>query len=277
MSAAPPTFSVIIPTRNRPDTLARCLENLAPSAQSLDATSYEVIVSDDGDGDDCRALLARDFPWARYVSGPQRGPAANRNCGAQAAVGEWFVFTDDDTRPDPHWLRAIAEARTGVSVVEGRTVCREGLHSPREHAPVNDAGGNWWSCNLAVRRETFRALRGFDERFRFPHMEDVDFRERALRANTAWHFAPDAVVDHPARRDPWGTGWRRAHEAEVLFAVLHRQPFSIWRCTFNVARARWRTIGRAPCSRDAASAALSWMVETVDILLQWRGWWRAAR
>jgi len=143
------------------------------------------------------------------------------------------------------------------------------------HAPVNERGGYWWSCNLALRHTAFAALGGFNERFRVPHMEDTDLRERAFAAKLPWRFAPDAVVDHPARRDPWGTGWRPMHEAEVLFASLHRRPFPLWRCALNVTRTRWRAIGRAPLTPDAASAALSWAVEMADILVQWRGWWRA--
>ncbi len=277
MTAAAPILSVVVPTRNRPETLVRCLDRLAPGAQSLDASQYEVIVADDGGAAETRALLSRAYPWARHVTGPQRGPASNRNAGARATTGEWLVFTDDDTLPDRDWLGTIAAASDGVDVVEGRTVCRAGLRSPREHAPVNERGGYWWSCNIAVRRTAFDALGGFDERFRVPHMEDVDLRERALAAKVPWRFAPDAVVDHPPRREPWGTAWGRVHAAEVLFSTIHHRPFRLGRRLIDVTRVRWRSIMRAPFSRDGASAALSWMVELVDIVWCWRGWWRALR
>ena len=43
-----PSFSVVIPTCERNDLLARCLERLAPGAQRFSADRYEVIVTDDG-------------------------------------------------------------------------------------------------------------------------------------------------------------------------------------------------------------------------------------
>src|SRR5579862_6697110 len=45
-SAATPVISVVIPTRHRNDLLSRCLDCLAPGAQTLSAGQYEVIVSD---------------------------------------------------------------------------------------------------------------------------------------------------------------------------------------------------------------------------------------
>ena len=119
MTAAAPRVSVVIPTRQRLASLASCLERLAPGTQTLDRTRYEVVVSDDGDTGDTRALLERSFPWARYCAGPRRGPASNRNAGVRASRGEWIAFTDDDTLPDPDWLEQLLAASAGVRAVEG--------------------------------------------------------------------------------------------------------------------------------------------------------------
>jgi GT2 family glycosyltransferase len=277
MSAPATLVSVIVPTRDRPDALARCLALLAPGVQVLDASRYEVVVTDDGSSDVARDLIASRFAWARHVTGPRRGPAANRNAGSRAGHGDWVAFTDDDTLPDRDWLETLVAMSEGVDVVEGRTTCRDGVRSPREHAPVNDSGSRWWSCNLAVRRSAFDRLGGFDERFRIPHMEDVDLRERALAAKIPWRFAPGAVVDHPPRRERWGVAWDAVHQAEVLFAVIHSRRFPLWRCLLEVTRTRWRAIARAPFSTDAVSAAVSWAIESVSVVVRWRGWWRTAR
>ena len=45
--STPKLISVVIPTRDRNETLARCLDRLAPCAQSLSHDLYEVVVSDD--------------------------------------------------------------------------------------------------------------------------------------------------------------------------------------------------------------------------------------
>src|SRR5215216_2945474 len=105
-------ISVIIPTRHRNDALSECLRNLAPGCQTLAPAAYEVIVCDDGVTSSAETLIKSDFPWARWLQGPRQGPAANRNCGASEASGDWFVFTDDDCLPSPQWLERFSEAMT---------------------------------------------------------------------------------------------------------------------------------------------------------------------
>ena len=50
-------ISVVVPTCHRNDLLARCLEGLAPGAQTLPADQYEVIVTDDGTRSTAEALI----------------------------------------------------------------------------------------------------------------------------------------------------------------------------------------------------------------------------
>lgn len=271
---AAPRISVVIPTRHRPASLASCLDRLSPSAQTLAAAEYEVVVADDGDTGDARDLLAQRFPWAKYATGPRRGPASNRNAGVQATRGEWIAFTDDDTLPDRDWLEQLLVASHGVDAVEGRTVCRVGIRSPREHAPVNEAGGRWWTSNLAMRRDTFDRIGGFDERYRVPHMEDADLRERAFAASVPWRFAPQAIVDHPPRRERWGTDTAQWHVAHMLFAAIHRRPHTLARNLRAVARGRLHAIARAPFSADGASACVSAAVELGMMVFCWSSWRR---
>ena len=110
MTASAKLISVVIPTRDRNEQLARCLDRLAPCAQSLSHDQYEVIVSDDSAHAAARELLFDRYPWVRWTGGPRRGPAANRNAGARVARGEWLVFTDDDCLPEFGWLEGLAGA-----------------------------------------------------------------------------------------------------------------------------------------------------------------------
>jgi glycosyltransferase involved in cell wall biosynthesis len=135
-------FSVIIPTCHRNADLAACLRLLAPGAQSLPAADYEVIVSDDGRTSTAEAMVKQQFPWARWVPGPQRGPASNRNCGARSAGGKWLVFTDDDCLPSRDWLAAYAAAATDEArVLEGKTVACGFRDRLDMECPVNETGG----------------------------------------------------------------------------------------------------------------------------------------
>jgi glycosyltransferase involved in cell wall biosynthesis len=53
VESSPPTFSIVIPTYNRADFLAQCLDSVL--AQSI--TDWECIVVDDGSTDHTRALV----------------------------------------------------------------------------------------------------------------------------------------------------------------------------------------------------------------------------
>lgn len=198
--------AVVIPTYKRNDLLALCLNALAPGVQTLPAERYRVVVTDDGPpGENAEAMIAEQFPWAHWTQGPRRGPAANRNHGASQVTTDWIVFTDDDCIPDPEWLQAYASAITArpeAEVLEGKTVCREGLNSPLLEAPVNETGGYLWSCNMAIKRFVFEEMRGFDESFPAPASEDVDFRRRLQAHGYTFPFLADAVVNHPPRSVP---------------------------------------------------------------------------
>lgn len=194
-----PTFSVLIPTCNRPELLAKCLETVSGDSD----TDAEVIVSDDGECGVPQALKLR-FPAVTFLKGPRRGPAANRNLAAGAAHGEWLAFIDDDCTARPGWLDAFHEATQTAGkdmVLEGRTVSEARPARLLEFSPENLTGGYLWSCNFAIRRSQFDAVGGFDEGFPYPHMEDVDLRERLLEAGATLEFVSKAEVFHPRRID----------------------------------------------------------------------------
>jgi glycosyltransferase involved in cell wall biosynthesis len=121
-------FSVIIPTCNRNDNLARCLEALQEAENVLQFERRdlccEVIVSDDGPAPNAEGLIAEKFTWAKWIDGPKRGPAVNRNNSAKNASGEWLVFVDDDCIPSATWLAAFAifAETEEYPVLEGKTI-----------------------------------------------------------------------------------------------------------------------------------------------------------
>lgn len=273
-----PRFSVIVPTRDRNDLLSLCLARLAPGSQTIAAEQYEVIVTDDSASEAARALVSSVFPWARWVPGPRRGPAANRNSGAASATGELVVFIDDDCLPEPELLSGYAAAlRADIAVYEGRITCRDGVTSPMQTAPENLTGGTLWSCNFAMRREAFARIGGFDARFPLAHMEDVDMRDRILAAGLAVEFIPGASVDHPPRRLPWGARLARMHQAGVLYMVLHPPIRGLPWFLQNQLRARVSRVLRMPFSLDSLNALASVPVELATIALRWRHWLTWAR
>lgn len=223
-------ISVIVPTCHRNDLLGRCLECLAPGTQALQGSFYEVVVTDDGSRETAERMIFERFPWVRWVEGPRRGPACNRNNGARHASGEWLCFTDDDCLPAPGWLAAYEAAIRndggGADVLEGRTLAGRPL-AYDEHAPINERGGVFWSCNLAVSRTFFQKVGGFDANFPFAHQEDVDFARRLNAHGAVAVFVPEATVVHPPRKGRGLLASIRQEESSVYLAAKHRLP--VWR------------------------------------------------
>lgn len=115
--------TVAVCTRDRPEDLERCLDALM--ALPDDGQHYLVI-------DNCpateatRELVAR-FPRVRYVREPRPGLDVARNRALREATTDVVAFADDDSVPDPGWLRALMRNFT-----DGMVLCVTGLTLPLE-------------------------------------------------------------------------------------------------------------------------------------------------
>jgi GT2 family glycosyltransferase len=217
-------FSIIIPTYQRNDLLAKCLDRLAPGVQTLSADQYEVIVSDDGRETTAESMIKEQYDWVKWLKGPQKGPAANRNNGAKYAQGEWLVFTDDDCLPDPQWLEAYSKAivkQPDCLVFEGRTYVDQPKSSLADTAPLNETGGYLWSCNFAMEKQLFESLGGFDERFPYAAMEDVELRLRLTKLEYRFDFVPLASVLHPWRNQGSWKKLKQHGESVLIYLSIH--------------------------------------------------------
>lgn len=219
-----PLFSLIIPTFHRNDSLAKCLDRLAPGEQTLAAEQYEVIVTDDGINTTAEQMVREHFSWVKWIAGPCKGPAANRNNGAQCAAGDWLAFIDDDCLPDSGWLEAYATAIEQIPsclVFEGYTYVDRARLSLAEVAPGNETGGYLWSCNFLIKRILFEEISGFDERFPYAAMEDVDLRLRLTKAGYAFSFIKEASVCHPwSTVDRWNK-FKQHQVSTLIYLSIH--------------------------------------------------------
>ena len=244
MGTRAPTYTVVVPTFERPDALERCLDALG--AQTLERDRFEVIVVDDGSREPPRAVVARAAAAldVRLLEQPNAGPATARNTGARAAHGEYVVFTDDDCRPDPEWLRAIdaAAASHPGCAIGGRVAnaLGDGLYSTAsqllieflyEYFNVDETGGRFFiTSNLALPARAFHDIGGFDVSFPLAAAEDRDLCDRWREAGLAMIYCESAVVHH-------------AHALGLR--SFCRQHFSYGRGAFHLHRARARR-GEAP-------------------------------
>jgi GT2 family glycosyltransferase len=209
--------SVIVPVHDRAALTRRCLEAVLPSLPA----GCEAIVVDDASADDTPRVLS-DFGEAIRTVRLSRnaGFAGACNAGAEAASGETLVFLNNDTEPQPGWLRALLgyaedhpEAavvgakllypKTGAvqhaGVVFGQDGYPHNLYAgfPPDHPAVDRPRrlqAVTGAC-LLVRRQAFDRAGGFDTGFA-NSLEDVDLCLRIGEEGGEVHYCPAAEVVH---------------------------------------------------------------------------------
>lgn len=247
------TFSIIIPTYNRPAALKACLESLL--ALEYPRELFEVIVVNDG-GVELTAVISPLQPQLtlRLFNLPHGGPAKARNLGAQQARHQIIAFTDDDCRPAPDWLNRLADglAQLNCEAVGGRAVTPVS-HKVAEQAWqhitdflydfMQDQQGNallLLSNNVAYRRQVFEQIGGFNESFPIAAAEDMEISYRLLKHGFRQQFLSTATVAHHHHLTIWGyikqqfrygrgnyyfTLLRQQHKDDPLMALYFRHDY----------------------------------------------------
>lgn len=96
-----PDISVIIPTFNRRDRIAKALT----SVLAQEDVCFEIIVADDGSTDGTGEMIQKDFPSVSYFWQKNQGPSAARNRAIERAKGDWIAFLDSDDEWTPDKLK----------------------------------------------------------------------------------------------------------------------------------------------------------------------------
>ena len=207
-----PLVSIIVPTRNRAEVLARSLPGFLD--QDLPEGICEVIVADDGGDGDGAAIVAKalERPGLRFFRIPVNvGRAAARNAAISLARGKILIFTDDDCFVGPGFARAhlFAHQTSGgrgfmvtgpivTSPAVPEAAFRPGLFAGWHRNPFP-------TCNASVLRDDLLAAGGFSEDFSLYGWEDAELacrlRARGLCrrfARNAWavHFKPPEILEN---------------------------------------------------------------------------------
>jgi len=231
-----PDFSVIICTRNGRHRIGKCLQ----AAGNLTDGAVETLVVDDGSTDATADFVAKNFPAVRLLRLPPGGLSAARNAGAAASNGSILAFTDDDCEVDREWLtrlrRVFADGRFaaagGPNLAPRPRSWQQAVVCASPGAPSHvmlddEEAEHLPGCNLAVTKDAFAAIGGFDPAFHTAG-DDVDFCWRLRAAGFRLGFAPGAFVWHWRRpslraflRQQLGYG-----QAERLLIAKHPANFS---------------------------------------------------
>ena len=224
-------ISAVVCTYNRSRSLRETLECLA--AQQADGFDYEVVVVDNHSTDDTKAAVASCQAAfggrLRYVFEPRQGKPYALNTGVRAATGELIAFTDDDTKPDPSWLRSLRD-----TILAFDADCAYGKILPlwmgerpewlgeyflrrlalldRGEEPfiVTSTGLEFYGANVAIRKEALARVGEFNVHLgnrgrRIGGEEDEDLFLRLLASGARVVYTPHAVVHHkvpPERMSP---------------------------------------------------------------------------
>ena len=276
-SATSSAVDLVIPSLGR-DSLRRLLDALAPQLPQLGGGRL-IVVDDRRDP----APPLRLPETATVVRAARRGPAAARNLGARAGRAEWIAFLDDDVVPDRDWgerLAAdIAAAPAGVGASQGRL--RVPLPAGRrptdwERNVAGLAQARWITADMAVRRQAFAAVGGFDERFARAYREDTDLALRLLAAG--WRIVRgERSCEHPVGEAGFwvSVGRQRGNADDVLMRALHGPH---WRRWGGAPRGRLRRhllttliLGGAAAAalaghrRTAAAGAAAWLGASAEL------------
>jgi GT2 family glycosyltransferase len=207
-------LTVVIPTRDRPHLLERCLATVDETVRAQD----EVIVADASTEPSATAAVVANHK-ARVLQCDRAGASYQRNAGAAAARRSIVAFVDDDVRVSNAWASAVERAfelYPDVAFLTGRVavppeqagysrpVAIKDEPDPADLTPAT-RGTLGHSANLAVRSEAFERVGGFDERIgpgrTIPAAEDSELLDRLFAAGFQGRYEPDALAWH----DQWRT------------------------------------------------------------------------
>jgi N-acetylglucosaminyl-diphospho-decaprenol L-rhamnosyltransferase len=88
-------ISIIIVNWNSAAYVRKCLTALSCNSRELE---IEVIIVDNASFDECREIVAKEFPWAIFIQSKENlGFAKANNLGAARATGAKLLFLNPDT------------------------------------------------------------------------------------------------------------------------------------------------------------------------------------
>jgi GT2 family glycosyltransferase len=270
-----PACSVVIPSFNGRDLLARCLASITRHRPASTVPRVEVIVVDDGSSDDTAAWLGRTHPEMRVVRlARNAGFCGAANAGIALARGSFIQVLNNDTEVGPGWIEAalapFADASVGAVAPlvlvrsdparvdsAGDSYSVVGWPAKRGHgqpaapyarAPVQEVFGIS-GTGAFYRGEILRRMGGFDLIFG-SYYEDVDLSFRLRWAGYRCVFAPESVIYHEisATYDHANPELQRrmARNAEIVFwANLPRGTLAraaLPHLAFVFAQAAWRLV-----------------------------------
>jgi GT2 family glycosyltransferase/tetratricopeptide (TPR) repeat protein len=221
--------TIVILAWNAWEATQACLESLSPTLGVRD----QVVVVDNGSTDATPRRLGR-YPWIDVVTNKEnRGFAGGCNDGAAVARHDILVFLNNDTVLSGRWLDPLvvpfdeddtvgatgprSNFVSGPQVAEGASYLRgdgPGMRRfartwAQEHRGQTSEAQRLVGFCLAVRRDLFEEIGGFDTEYGRGGYEDDDLCRRILASDHRLLIAHESFVHHDGHQtfDANGLDW----------------------------------------------------------------------
>jgi GT2 family glycosyltransferase len=218
------SFSIIIVTWNG----LHHLKTFLPSVVETEYSDFEIIIADNNSTDGTKEWLAETFPEVKIAEFDNNyGYTGGNNRAVPFATNDILLFLNNDVEVTPNWLDSISqtfELDTNIAIVQPKL---RSYKEPELFEYAGAAGGfldtlgypfcqgrildsveadngqfdeireiTWASgAAIAVKKEVFEQLGGFDEDFEF-HMEEIDLCWRAINSSHKIVYTPGSTVYH---------------------------------------------------------------------------------
>lgn len=208
-----PSFSIVICTDGRAESLRDTLCSLS----YLDYERFEVCVVHGPTQDGTRELLDEYTGKVKTAFNPERNLSISRNIGIARADGDVVAFIDDDSVPEPEWLRdlaaSFAEPRVGGAGgfvydhlgtgFQARFMSANRLGRTRSWEvpltelsyPYTDNYPHVLGTNSTFRREALLEIGGFDEEYEY-YLDETDVCARLVDGGWIIDTITGAYVHH---------------------------------------------------------------------------------
>lgn len=218
------TFSIIVPTRNRPDELQRLLKSLFNQTFN----DFEVIIVDQSDKilpntylnnlNEKQIILIHDYG---------KGVSRARNIGLSISQGRIVAFPDDDAWYPPNLLEYVLNFFLDykeIALLSGIYGEPDFLNPrfPKKSGPLSIR--NFLNCvssvTLFIHRDRLKTpdVLYFDERLgvgtSLPAAEEMDLVLRLLKTGNKGWYDPKFVIFHRVERLDAKTQWQKKLDIE---------------------------------------------------------------
>ncbi len=187
-----PFFSVLIPLYNKENFVQRTLKSLLEQKFK----DFEIIIVNDGSTDKSLEIVkSLKTEKINLLNQQNQGVAAARNNGVEVSKGKWIAFLDADDIWKPEHLQELKNCidelpkaelvsnaykikleRSFIKTPVYSKNLSEGINYIDNYLEYSFIDPLFWTSSIAVKKEIFEALEGFDEDLKTG--EDLDFMIR---------------------------------------------------------------------------------------------------